>query len=50
METKSTITSGIQFNDLEKSKDLAISELLSAVIEVNPKFKKFYQMYNLYVA
>ena len=26
------------------------SELLSAVIDVNPKFHKFYQMYNLYVA
>ena len=26
------------------------SELLSAVIEVNPKFHKFYQMYNLYAA
>ena len=26
------------------------SELLSAVIDVNPKFHKFYQMYNLYAA
>jgi hypothetical protein len=26
------------------------SELLSAVIEVNPKFHKFYQMYNLYAS
>jgi hypothetical protein len=26
------------------------SELLSAVIEVNPKFHKFYQIYNLYAA
>jgi hypothetical protein len=26
------------------------SELISAVIDVNPKFHKFYQMYNLYAA
>ena len=26
------------------------SELLSAIIDVNPKFHKFYQMYNLYAA
>ena len=26
------------------------SELLSAIIDVNPKFYKFYQMYNLYAA
>ena len=26
------------------------SELLSAIIDVNPKFHRFYQMYNLYAA
>ena len=33
METKSTITSGIQFNNLEKSKDLAISEQSSTLFQ-----------------